>query len=143
MPLPLGYDRMRRTGLEPIMPIRAAELRSACTTRCFRRVSNLLLELIAQQQAKSQSKHAENASTTLRLRSGHSGRPGTLPGVAVIRTRIAQAPFPCPFCGDIVHVGSVISQVISGTTVSTGCLDCEWAAVNGVLPSRARKAKET
>lgn len=83
-----------------------------------------------------------NTSTARRLRSGHSGQPGTLPGVAAIRTRFAQAPFPCPFCGHIVHIGSVIAQVISGTTVAASCLDCEWAAVNGELVSRARKMRE-
>ncbi len=64
-------------------------------------------------------------------------------GVAVLRTRFALAPFPCPFCHHIVHVGSVIAQVISGTTVASGCLDCEWAAIHGELSSRTGKTKET
>lgn len=58
----------------------------------------------------------------------------------MIRSRFAEAPYRCPFCQHIVHVGEVIVCVVSGTTVSSGCVDCAWAAINGELSVRRETA---
>jgi predicted nucleic acid-binding Zn-ribbon protein len=60
--------------------------------------------------------------------------------VTPIRSRFAQAPHRCPFCGHVVHVGEVVAVVTSGSTYSSGCVDCAWAAFNGRLSDRREAA---
>lgn len=56
--------------------------------------------------------------------------------MTAIRSRIADRPHRCPLCRHVVHPEQVIAQINLGSTFVAGCLDCAWAAENGVLPGQ-------
>lgn len=48
-------------------------------------------------------------------------------------SRIATAPWDCPWCGEQVPEGHIIAAVNMNSTSSLGCIACAWAAINNDL----------